>query len=42
VIRPDLVLTDEGFAIVELDTVPGGIGVTAWLNQATRNLARTM
>ena len=24
VIRPDVVLTDEGFAITELDTVPGG------------------
>jgi len=33
VIRPDLVLTEEGFAIVELDTVPGGIGLTAWLNE---------
>src|SRR5450432_2819119 len=33
VIRPDLVLTDEGFTIAELDTVPGGIGLTAWLNQ---------
>lgn len=33
VIRPDLILTDDGFAIAELDTVPGGIGLTAWLNQ---------
>ena len=33
VIRPDLVLTDEGFTIAEVDTVPGGIGLTAWLNQ---------
>lgn len=33
VIRPDLLLTDEGFAISELDAVPGGIGLTAWLNQ---------
>ncbi len=33
VIRPDLVLTDEGFTIAELDTIPGGIGLTAWLNQ---------
>jgi hypothetical protein len=32
VIRPDLVLTEEGFTIAELDTVPGGIGLTAWLN----------
>ena len=33
VIRPDLILTDDGFAMTELDSVPGGIGVTAWLSQ---------
>lgn len=33
VLRPDLIVTDEGFAIAELDAVPGGIGLTAWLNQ---------
>jgi hypothetical protein len=33
VIRPDLILTDEGFAIAEIDSVPGGIGLTAWLNK---------
>ena len=33
VIRPDLVLTGEGFAICELDQIPGGIGLTAWLNE---------
>ena len=33
VIRPDILLTDEGFAITELDSVPGGIGLTAWLQQ---------
>ena len=33
VIRPDILLTDDGFAITELDSVPGGIGLTAWLNQ---------
>ena len=32
VIRPDLVLTEEGFTIAELDNVPGGIGLTQWLN----------
>jgi hypothetical protein len=31
VIRPDLMLTQSGFAMTELDSVPGGIGVTAWL-----------
>jgi len=39
VIRPDIILTETGpdgkpsFTIAELDTVPGGIGLTAWLNQ---------
>ena len=33
VIRPDLVLTDDGFALTELDSVPGGIGITAWLSR---------
>ncbi len=32
VIRPDLLLTDEGFALTELDSVPGGIGLTGFLN----------
>jgi hypothetical protein len=31
VIRPDLILTENGFAMSELDSVPGGIGVAAWL-----------
>lgn len=33
VIRPDLVLTESGYIIAEIDSVPGGIGLTAWLNQ---------
>jgi hypothetical protein len=33
VIRPDLILTDGGFALTELDSVPGGIGITAWLSR---------
>lgn len=33
VIRPDLILTDSGFTIAEIDSVPGGIGLTGWLNQ---------
>ncbi|RYD25800.1 MAG: hypothetical protein EOP87_23805, partial [Verrucomicrobiaceae bacterium] len=33
VIRPDLILTETGFAMSELDSVPGGIGVAAWLSQ---------
>ncbi len=33
VIRPDVILTENGPRITELDSVPGGIGLTAWLNQ---------
>lgn len=40
VIRPDVLLTEQGFVISELDSVPGGIGLTAWLNQIYSTLAR--
>ena len=33
VLRPDLLLTDDGWALTELDSVPGGIGLTAFLNR---------
>ncbi len=33
VIRPDILLTENGISITELDSVPGGIGLTAWLNK---------
>ena len=33
VIRPDLLVTDDGLRVTELDSVPGGIGLTAWLNR---------
>ncbi len=35
VIRPDLILTPQsrGYVIAEIDSVPGGIGLTGWLNQ---------
>jgi hypothetical protein len=38
VIRPDLVLTESGYTIAEIDSVPGGIGLTAWLNQTYAGL----
>ncbi len=38
VIRPDILLTDGGFSITELDSVPGGIGLTAWLNKTYSEL----
>lgn len=33
VIRPDLLLTEDGLALTELDGVPGGIGTTGWLSE---------
>ena len=40
VIRPDLILTDAGYTIAEIDSVPGGIGLTGWLNQIYAALGR--
>jgi hypothetical protein len=51
VIRPDVILTEgpngtsqSSFCITELDSVPGGIGLTAWLNQTYSDIpaARTV
>lgn len=33
VLRPDLLVTQEGLVMTELDSVPGGIGLTAFLNR---------
>lgn len=33
VLRPDLILTEAGVSIAELDSLPGGIGLTGWLNE---------
>jgi hypothetical protein len=38
VIRPDILLTEGGFGITELDSVPGGIGLTGWLNSTYSRL----
>jgi hypothetical protein len=40
VIRPDLLLSGSGISITELDSVPGGIGLTAWLNRTYSLLER--
>ncbi len=39
VIRPDILLTDGGWCVTELDAVPGGIGLTAWLARTYSELA---
>jgi len=33
IIRPDIIPTEDGYILSEIDSVPGGIGLTAWLNQ---------
>src|SRR5256712_6512657 len=38
VIRPDLILAEDGFMISELDSVPGGIGLTGCMGQAYADL----
>jgi hypothetical protein len=38
VLRPDILITEHGISITELDSVPGGIGLTGWLNQTYSQL----
>ena len=40
VIRPDILLTETGISITELDSVPGGIGLTGWLNRTYANVGQ--
>ncbi|MBE7497275.1 MAG: hypothetical protein HS117_20220 [Verrucomicrobiaceae bacterium] len=42
VLRPDLVLTESGVTISELDSLPGGIGLTAWLNETYAALGQSV
>src|SRR5512140_3393066 len=42
VIRPDVLVTEHGMSITELDSVPGGIGLTAWLNQVYSESGETV
>jgi hypothetical protein len=38
VIRPDVIVRDDGFFVSELDSVPGGIGLTGWLGKTYAEL----
>ena len=38
VMRPDVILTNDHFFITELDSVPGGIGLTGWLGKTYAEL----
>lgn len=40
VIRPDVIHTQDGMVITELDSVPGGIGLTACLSQLYTDVTR--
>jgi hypothetical protein len=42
VLRPDLVLTESGVTISELDSLPGGIGLTAWLNETYASMGQNV
>lgn len=42
VLRPDILLTEDGWRITELDSVPGGIGLTGWLNQTYGQTAEVL
>lgn len=42
VLRPDLMLTGAGVIISELDSLPGGIGLTAWLNETYASLGQNV
>ncbi|MCX6854808.1 MAG: hypothetical protein NTV80_07870 [Verrucomicrobia bacterium] len=42
VLRPDLVLTEDGVCISELDSLPGGIGLTGWLNETYATMGQSV
>lgn len=42
IIRPDVLLTEKGYAVTELDAVPGGFGLTAKLMALYKDLGETM
>ena len=40
VLRPDLILTENGFSVSELDSLPGGIGLTGFLGEIYAGLGQ--
>jgi hypothetical protein len=42
VIRPDVILGNDSFFISELDSIPGGIGLTGWLGKTYTELGDTV
>lgn len=41
IMRPDLLLTEHGLALTEIDSLPGGIGLTEFLYQSYESLLNT-
>lgn len=42
VLRPDLLRTEEGWALTEIDAVPGGVGLTAWMQENYTKLGHSV
>ena len=42
VIRPDLVITETGVALSEIDSLPGGMGLLGWLNETYAALGQNV
>ena len=42
VLRPDLLRTEEGWAMTEIDSVPGGVGLTAWMQENYAKLGHSL
>jgi len=42
VLRPDLLRTEEGWVLTEIDSVPGGVGLTAWMQENYAKLGQAV
>lgn len=42
VLRPDLLRTEEGWALTEIDAVPGGVGLTAWMQETYSKIGQVV
>ena len=42
VLRPDLLRTEKGWALTEIDSVPGGVGLTAWMQENYTKLGHSV
>lgn len=42
ILRPDLLRTENGWALTEIDAVPGGVGLTAWMQENFSKLGHSI